>query len=335
MSHRLIFVFSVLIAVAVPSVTSAAPVPADAYTVNIVGGNLHVGAAALPMDYPFAVAALGTIDLNGTDPASFRLPVAGRSLQPVSAQTAFGDVTVTETFAQDVTGTVTRSTGEMTARVRVTVAVTVGGPTGFTCALGTAAAPIGFEPRTRPLGSRFDTALTATVADDRLLIPALSDCSGGVDASSVNALVGLPAAAGASFARVKLALVSTATTPPDTTHPPAGTPLPPPVTGVTPRLTIAGTTATVRNGRATVRLTCARAARQCKGELEILPTAPGRALGEAPFAIPVGRTISVRVPLSRAAHSTMRRRGSLPARARATVKGAPATVTRRVILQLP
>ncbi|HEX5897925.1 MAG TPA: hypothetical protein VFY32_00910 [Solirubrobacteraceae bacterium] len=53
MSHRLIFaplVFSVLIAVAVPSVTSAAPVPADAYTVNIVGGNLHVGAAALPMD---------------------------------------------------------------------------------------------------------------------------------------------------------------------------------------------------------------------------------------------------------------------------------------------
>jgi hypothetical protein len=167
-----------------------------------------------------------------------------------------------------------------------------------------------------------------------LLIPALSDCSGGVDASSVNALVGLPAAAGASFARVKLALVSTATTPPDTTHPPAGTPLPPPVTGVTPRLTIAGTTATVRNGRATVRLTCARAAKQCKGELEILPTAPGRALGEAPFAIPVGRTIGVRVPLSRAAHSTMRRRGSLPARARATVKGATATVTRRVILQL-
>ena len=122
MSHRLIFaplVFSVLIAVAVPSVTSAAPVPADTYTVNIVGGNLHVGAAALPMDYPFAVAALGTIDLNGTDPASFRLPVAGRSLQPVSAQTAFGDVTVTETFTQDVTGTVTRSTGETTARVRV------------------------------------------------------------------------------------------------------------------------------------------------------------------------------------------------------------------------
>ena len=337
MSRRWIvipLVFSVVVAVAAPSARSAAPIPADAYAVNLVGGNLHVGAAAMPMDYPFAVATLGTIDLNGTDPASFRLPVAGRSLQPVSAQTAFGDVTVTETFTQDVTGTVTRSTGEMTARVRVTASVTVGGPTGFTCALGTAAAPIGFEPTTQPPGSRFDTALTATVADDRFVIPALSDCSGGVDASSVNALVGLPAAAGASFARVKLALVSTATTTPsDTTQPPAGTPLPPPVTGVTPRLTVAGATATVRNGRATVRLTCTRAATQCKGQLEILPTAPGRALGKAPFAIPVGRTIGVRVSLNRAARSTMRRRGSLQARARATVKGATATVTRRVVLR--
>ena len=86
----------------------------------------------------------------------------------------------------------------MIARVRVTASVTVGGPTGFTCALGTAAVPIGFEPTTQPPGSRFDTALTATVADDRFVIPALSDCSGGVDASSVNALVGLPAAAGAA-----------------------------------------------------------------------------------------------------------------------------------------
>ena len=67
--------------------------------------------------------------------------------------------------------------------------------------------------------------------------------------------------------------------------------------------------------------------------MEILPTALGRTLGKAPFAIPVGRTIAVRVSLSRAAQSTMRRRGSLQARARATVKGATATVTRRVVLR--
>ena len=343
MSRRSVVVVLLLAALALaamaPAPATAAEVPPGTYYVNVVGGTVHVGTPS-PMDFLFSPAVLGQMDVPAGDQVPIRLPVAGQSLNPVTSQTAFGPVTFTVTFTEDLIGTLTRATGELTIHNRLMVSDQVGGPTGFTCLQGSPAEPIVLELSSEPPGEALDAALGAVVADDRFALPALRDCT-GIDTALANGTAGFPVAAGGNRAKMMISLVNAATTTeaPLTTPAPAPSPggtLPPPVTGVTPRMTIAGSTAAVRNGAASLRLRCVAAARQCAGRLQLLPTAAGTALSKpVAFSIATGRTAAVRVKLRRAALTSLRRRGSLKARAVATVDGATKPITRRIVLRAP
>ena len=329
------FALAAFVAAAVaPAPGDAAEVPPGTYYVNLLGGSLHIGTPS-PMDFPFAPAELGSINVPTGDQVAVRLPVAGQSLTPVTSHTAFGDVTVSLTFTDDVTGTATRSTGEVTTHDALIASITVGQPpSGFTCAMGSPATPIALALSTKPPGSGFNSALEAAIADDRFAVPALSDCV-GIEAALANT-AGFPVAAGSSRATMRISLVDAASTqnPGVGPGPAPGSTLPPPVTGITPRLAITGTAAAVRKGRVSLRLRCLAAANRCSGRLQLRPAASGPALGKsASFAIPVGRTANVRVTLRRAALSLLQHRGSIQARATVILKGAATPVTRRVVLR--